>query len=80
MPSIKTHCYYSKKRTGKTYEKMHKWMDEAKDMLGKDHRSIRHDLSFIPQVKKKFGKEAVSEFLLHISADYKSSARKWMKK
>ena len=77
MPNLKLHCKFSKKRTGDNYEDLHKWMDEPQKVLGIDHRRVRHDLSYIPNVKEKFGDEAVSEFLMHISADYKSSARKW---
>ena len=34
-------------------------------------------MSYIPEVIMRFGKDAVPEFLQHISSDYKSSARKW---
>jgi hypothetical protein len=77
MPKTELHCKYSIKRTGKNYIKLHEWMDLPAETLGIDHRRVRHDLSYIPEVIEKFGKEAVAEFLMHISADYKSSAKKW---
>ncbi len=76
MPSINKHCYYSEKRTGNSYRRLHEWMDKPREVLGVDHRSVRHDTSYIPEVKEKFGKEAVPEFLQHISSDYESTARK----
>ena len=79
MPNLKVHCYFSKKRTGTPFTELHQWMDKPAEVLGIDHRRVRHDLSYIPDVIKNFGKEAVFEFLMHISADYKSSARKWRK-
>ncbi len=77
MPNIKTHCYYSKKRTGNPFKELHEWMDEPQKILKIDHRRVRHDASYIDEVIKKFGKDAVFEFLMHISADYKSTANKW---
>lgn len=77
MPDIRVHCYYSKKRTGKTFKELHDWMDEPHKILGIEHRDVRHTLRDIPKVKDLFGKEAVYEFLMHISADYKSTAKKW---
>ena len=52
-------------------------MDEPQKILSIDHRRVRHDCSYIDEVIKKFGKDAVFEFLMHISADYKSTAKKW---
>ncbi len=52
MPSLKQHCKNSKERTGQTYEELHKWMDEPKDDLGKEHRAERHDERFISEIKK----------------------------
>jgi hypothetical protein len=77
MPSLVMHMRFSKKRTGKTFEALHRWMDKPREVLDIDHRRVRHDLGYIPEVKEKFGSDAVAEFLMHISADYKSSARKW---
>lgn len=77
------HCENSRERTGQTFEELHEWMDKPGEILGMDHRRVRHDLSYINEVKKlfeeKFGPEVVKEFLLHISEDYKDSADKWGK-
>lgn len=77
MSNINTHCKNSEKRTGKSFEELHKWMDEPGDVLGMDHRRVRHDLSYIGEVKEKFKVEGVREFLRHIAEDYLATAEKW---
>jgi len=79
MPDINTHCSFSFKRTGDEFRDLHTWMDSKflRFCFKEKHRAFRHSDRYIPEVIKKFGKDAVPEFLMHISADYKSSARKW---
>ena len=79
MPSLKQHCRNSKKRTGQTYEELHKWMDEPGKDLGINHRSERHDNTYIPEVKEKFGSIGVREFLRHIAEDYTDTAEQFGK-
>jgi len=38
MPNLKVHCEISERRTGENYEGLHKWMDEATEYLGANHR------------------------------------------
>ena len=80
MPRLRLHMKYSKKRTGNDYRKLHEWMDAPQKELGINHRTERHDTGYIPFIKKEYGREGVYEFLMHIAADYKSTARKWKKK
>ena len=77
MPNLKTHCKSSLERTGKTYEDLHKWMDEGQKFLEKDHRFERHSTSYIPYVMKTWGKEGVLEFLNHIIEDYQDTLSKY---
>ena len=77
MPSLKVHCENSFNRTGKDFRELHEWMDEPGEILGIDHRRVRHDLSYIEEVRKKFDIEGVKEFLMHISEDYSDSAKMW---
>ena len=81
MPSVKTHCKNSKDRTDKDFKELHEWMDKPGEILGIDHRRVRHDLSYINDVRKKFekefGVEVVKEFLKHIAEDYEYSSEKW---
>ena len=69
MPSLRIHCAISKKRTGKTYEELHRWIDEKK---GINHRNHNHffTLKLRNYVFENFGgKEAISEWLFHIALD-----------
>src|SRR3989338_5751614 len=77
MPALKIHCQSSLARTGKTYEDLHKWMDEGQKFLEKDHRFERHSTSYISYVMKTWGKEGVLEFLQHIIEDYQDTLTKY---
>ena len=46
------HSIASRRRTGKWFQELHEWMDEPQKVLKIDHRRVRHDLSYIPEVKK----------------------------
>ncbi|MCX6768619.1 MAG: hypothetical protein NTY83_02140 [Candidatus Micrarchaeota archaeon] len=72
MPKLKVHYAISKERTGKSYEKLHNWIDDNKDDCGVNHRSKNH--AYIEETRdcvyKNFGGgEAVSEWLFHIVLD-----------
>src|SRR3989344_3212294 len=77
MPALKIHCQSSLVRTGKSYEDLHKWMDEGQEFLGIAHRKERHDNTYIPYVKEKWEKEGVLEFLQHIIEDYQDTLSKY---
>lgn len=72
MPTIRAHQAISEKRTGKTYEKLHRWMDNDKNTRGTDHQNEKHIYTdaLKKEVYDKFGEEeAVSEWLFHIALD-----------
>ena len=71
------HCQNSKERTGEDFRELHEWMDKPGEVLGIDHRRVRHDLSYLEEVKEKFGVPGVREFLRHIAEDYLHTAKKW---
>lgn len=77
MPNFKAHCISSKKRTGKDFAELHKWMDEGQAYLSKDHRFERHSTSYIAYVMEKWSKEGVEEFLNHIIEDYQDTLKKY---
>jgi hypothetical protein len=89
MPSHKTHCAISKKRTGYDFSELHNWIDGPSKTLGKNHRTVRHawndtDRKTIQEYwdNKKgtgWGDKAVIEWLFHISLDNLSTAFKWSK-
>ena len=82
MPSIKTHCYISKSRTGNPFKELHEWIDEPQKEKGKQHRDYRHTLNdeTLEYVKKRWGIVGVIEWLFHISVDYLSSSYSWSKR
>ena len=79
MPSLKVHCAVSKERTGEEFKELHEWMDEPQKELGINHRTQRHDTSFIDYVKERWGGKGVREFLKHIADDYEYTAEQWGK-
>ena len=68
MPPLDVHLKSSKQRTGKEYEELHRWIDD--DKLNAPEI---HDISRIPEnmkyVNKKWGEDAVKEFVIHIKED-----------
>lgn len=68
MPPLDAHLKNSKERTGKEYEELHHWMDD-----GKLKSPEVHDISKIPEnikyISRKWGEEAITEFVLHIKED-----------
>ena len=43
MPSFNAHCKVSKELFGKSYWRIHKWIDSAYPILGRSHRRYFHD-------------------------------------
>jgi len=53
MPSLRIHCRISKDRTGESFKELHEWIDEPQKDLGINHRTERHNNTYIPSVKDK---------------------------
>jgi hypothetical protein len=79
MPNLQIHCDISKRRTGQTYEELHKWMDEATEYLGANHRLERHFFTseYKEFISRKWGAKAVVEWLFHIAIDNLETANKF---
>ncbi len=72
MPSLQAHCEISKKRTGDSYEKLHKWIDNVNnEKSGNNPRFKRHFYSkeLKQEVHKNFGAAGTAEWLYHIELD-----------
>ena len=78
MPSLKTHCAISLKRTSYDFAELHRWIDEPTRNLGIDHRTERHyynenDKNTIKRYwdakREGLGEKAVIEWLFHIAID-----------
>lgn len=79
MPDTETHCKISKARTGNEFRELHKWMDEATEYLGADHRIERHFFTqeYKNYIKNKWTDKAVVEWLFHIALDNLETANKF---
>ena len=80
MPNFKVHCEISKRRTnGNDYAELHKWMDEATEYLGHNHRLERHFFTseYKDYIAAKWGEKAVVEWLFHIAIDNMETANKF---
>jgi hypothetical protein len=84
MPSFRTHCAISKKRTGNDFAELHRWIDEPTIRLVYDHRMESHyfnedDKNTIKRWDTKgegLGEKAVIEWLFHIALDNLDTAFK----
>jgi len=83
MPSFRTHCAISKKRTGIDFAELHRWIDEPTRRLGYDHRIERHHFNeddkntikrYWDAKRKGLGEKAVIEWLFHIALDNLATA------
>ncbi len=76
MPPVKDHIKSSMKRTGKSFAELHRWMDDEYEQASQ--RQAKHDIVKIPHnmeiVEKKFGSDAVHEFLQHTKEDYENNS------
>ncbi len=83
MPSFRTHCAISKKRTGNDFAELHRWIDKPTKRLGYDHRIERHHFNeddkntikgYWDAKKEGLGEKAVIEWLFHIALDNLATA------
>ena len=73
MPSNEIHCAQSRKKYGKSFSDLHKWMDEPSKILGSNHRIIRHDIKKTPkEARELFGPLADQACIDHIMLDLES--------
>lgn len=86
MPSVRTHCAISQKRTGFGFEELHRWIDDGAKTMGVDHREKRHYFNRKDQREikdywdakkgKGWGEKAIVEWLFHIALDNLETAYK----
>ena len=87
MPSLKTHCAISMKRTRIDFSELHRWIDEPTGRLGTEHRRKHHHYNEKDKVTIKgfwdarggLGEKALIEWLFHIALDNLSTAFKMSK-
>jgi hypothetical protein len=69
MPSFRTHCAISKKRTGNDFAELHRWIDERieRHFLNEDDKdTIKR---YWDAKEEGLGEKAVIEWLFHIALD-----------
>lgn len=86
MPSVRTHCAISRKRTDFAFRGLHEWIDEDAKNVGVSHRKKRHYFNLKDQktIKdywnktkgKGWGEKAIVEWLFHIAIDNLETAYK----
>ena len=70
MPNHEEHCEESRRRYGKSFSELHRWMDEPSLMMGTDHRMYRHNPYKTPlEARRMFGENADHACLDHIRLD-----------
>ena len=72
MSSRAVHCEECRQKLGKSYEHVHRWLDEfARQYHGsKAHRKIRHNENGVRQVEAMWGRGAAQAAIIHIQRDY----------
>lgn len=74
MPPLDAHLKNSKERTGKDYEELHRWIDDDKTRAPEIH-DILKIYENIKYIQKKWGEEAINEFVFHIKEDMEHRLR-----
>lgn len=74
MPSLENHCQESMRLFGKSYEEVHRWLDEfaGSAEYGFRHRKVRHHEVGIAEVCRLFGPDAGKAAKRHIFSDLKT--------
>lgn len=77
MPRNKTHREQSRRRYGRSYGEVHRWMDRPSKSLHGGHRMVRHDWHKTPgQAQRIFGGNSFNVVRDHIRLDKETSRRK----
>jgi len=69
MSSFEVHCEDCVRELGKPYADVHNWLDELWEVLGAEHRDIRHNVLGVEKVREMWGDEAARAAEIHIEAD-----------
>jgi len=83
MPSYLVHCKVSKVLFGKSYWRVHKWIDSAYPILGRAHRKFYHDYSSAVGFARSLypgDERAVQAAVFHIQLDSVCSENQTFKK
>lgn len=70
MSSFKEHCNDSYNEFGNPFPHVHKYLDEFFAKIGPKHRSIRHHIEGVEEVRKLWGDDAALAAESHIQKDW----------
>jgi hypothetical protein len=69
MAGIEEHCADCRRELGGDFRHVHVWMDALFKTLGPKHRSARHHMGGVEQVRKMWGDDAAKAAEIHIRKD-----------
>ena len=74
MSTRKEHCEDCRRKLGKDWDVVHRWLDHfaAQTFPSHQHRLHRHHLAGIEEVRHRWGDEAVKAAEIHILADVRA--------
>jgi DNA-binding GntR family transcriptional regulator len=70
MASREEHCQDCVRELGEPFEFVHDWLDELFPLLGPKHRSARHHVDGVEQVRQRWGDRAAQAAEIHIRKDF----------
>lgn len=69
MAYLYEHCADCKKLLGREWKEVHQWLDALFAKFGQNHRSQRHHVEGIEEIRKMWGDEAALAAKIHIIVD-----------
>ena len=69
MAKFEEHCKDCEKILGDRFEQVNMWLDELFELVGPDHRDIRHNEKGIEKIKKMWGDKSAQAAEIHIKRD-----------
>jgi hypothetical protein len=69
MASFQQHCADCRRELGEPFEHVHQWLDALFKVMGPKHRSARHHVGGVEQVRRMWGDQAAKAAEIHIMRD-----------
>ena len=72
MSSHEEHCAECRRRLGRDWSVVHRWLDEFFARMGyhERHRDLRHHRKGIEEVRAKWGDQAAEAARIHVEMDF----------
>ena len=69
MAKVSEHCNDCERELGEPFTEVNEWLDELFQLVGSDHRDIRHNSKGVEKVRKMWGDKAAQAAEIHIRRD-----------